>query len=229
MTAAYRDVKAEVLRRVRSREWAAGALIPAETQLAEDFGCARATVNRALRELAEEGLLDRRRRAGTRVSTEPVRRARFDIPMIRAEVEATGAPYRYARVARRAAPLPGRLAAELGLAPGAPALEVAAMHYAGPVPFAHEDRWIILATVPAAAKESFESTGANEWLIGQVPFSEAEMVFSAARADAELAGFLDLAEGEPVFRAERTTWLDGRPVTRARLTYPPGYRMVTRI
>ncbi len=228
MTAPYREVKAEILRRVRSREWAAGALIPAETQLAEDFGCARATVNRALRELAEEGLLDRRRRAGTRISAEPVRRARFDIPMIRPEVEATGAPYRYARLARRAVPLPGWLAAELAIASGQPALQVSAMHYAGPAPFAHEDRWIILATVPGAAKETFETTSANEWLIGQVPFSEAQMVFSAARAGAEAAGFLGLAEGDPVFRAERTTWLDGKPVTRARLTYPPGYRMVTR-
>ena len=66
--ALYRDVKAEILKRIRRRDWATGALIPAETALAAEFGVARATVNRALRELAEEGVLDRRRRAGTRVS-----------------------------------------------------------------------------------------------------------------------------------------------------------------
>lgn len=229
MTAAFRVVKAEIVRRIRAREWQAGSLIPPETQLAQDFGCARATVNRALRELAEEGLLDRRRRAGTRVSAEPVRRARFDIPMIRPEVEARGAAYRYALIARAAVPAPGWLAAALGLPEGAPVLHVAAMHYAGSAPHAHEDRWINLAAVPEAAAEPFDTTGPNEWLVARLPFTEAEMAFSAARAGQETAEYLGIADGDPVFRAERTTWLDGLAVTFARLSYPPGYRMVTRL
>jgi GntR family histidine utilization transcriptional repressor len=103
------------------------------------------------------------------------------------------------------------------------------MHYAGDRPWQNEDRWINLAAVPEAAAESFQTTGPNEWLIGQVPFSEAEMIFSAARADADTARYLGLDEGTPVFRAERTTWLDGILVTHARLTFPPGYQMVTRL
>lgn len=227
--ALYRDVKAEILKRIRRRDWATGALIPAETALAAEFGVARATVNRALRELAEEGVLDRRRRAGTRVSAMPVRRARFEIPQTRAEVEATGAAYRYALVSRAEEPAPGWLRAALALPPRARALHIRAMHFAGDRPWQFEERWILLATVPAARHEPFDRIGPNEWLIGQVPFSEAEMVFSAALADSELAGFLGLAEGDPVFRAERSTWLDGAPVTHARLSYPPGFRMRTRL
>jgi GntR family histidine utilization transcriptional repressor len=227
--ATYREVKAEILRRIRARDWAPGALLPPETELAATFGVARATVNRAMRELAEDGVLDRRRRAGTRVSAAPVRRARVDIPQTRAEVEATGASYRYARVGRDEGPVPGWLAAALGLPPGARAVHLTAMHYAGARPWQFEERWIFLDAVPAAAAEPFEAVGPNEWLIAAVPFSEAEIVFSAARADAALAGFLGISEGDPVFRAERTTWLDGRPVTRAVLSYPPGHRMTTRL
>lgn len=229
MTAAFRTVKAEILRRIRAREWAPGALLPPETELAEEFGVARATVNRAMRELAEEGVLDRRRRAGTRVSAAPVRRARFDIPQTRAEVEATGAGYRYARVSREEGPVPDWLGASLGLKRGARALHVEAMHYAGGRPWQFEERWIFLDTVPAAAGESFATAGPNEWLVRVLPFSEAEMAFSAALAGPRLAGFLGIGEGDPVFRAERTTWLDGAPVTHARLSYPPGHRMVTRL
>ena len=222
-------MKAEILARIRSRTWPPGALLPSETVLAGDFGCARATVNRAMRELAEEGVIDRRRRAGTRVSAAPVRRARFDIPQTRAEVEATGAAYRYALVRRAEVAAPGWLRAQLALAADARVIHIQAMHYAGSAPWQFEDRWINLDTVPAAAGESFAETGPNEWLIGRMPFSEAEMQFSAARADAALARYLGLAEGDPVFRAERTTWFEGRPVTHARLSYPPGYRMVTRL
>ena len=79
----WQAVLDEVRRRIVRREWKPGDFIPHEADLAKQFGCARATVNRALRDLAEEGLLDRRRRAGTQVALNPVRKARLDIQVIR--------------------------------------------------------------------------------------------------------------------------------------------------
>lgn len=58
-------IAAEVRRRILDREWRQGDRIPDEADLAVEFGAARATVNKALQVLADEGLLDRRRRAGT--------------------------------------------------------------------------------------------------------------------------------------------------------------------
>jgi len=81
-------------------EWKPGDLIPNEADLALEFGCARTTVNRALRALAETGLLDRRRKAGTRVAAQPVAKATLDIAVIRQEVEARGQTYSYRRIAR---------------------------------------------------------------------------------------------------------------------------------
>jgi hypothetical protein len=49
MTLGWEDIRAEVLRRIRARDWPPGALIPGEEALAAEFGVARATVNRALR------------------------------------------------------------------------------------------------------------------------------------------------------------------------------------
>ena len=86
----WEDIRAEVMRRIRARDWQPGAQIPTEEELAEEFGVARATVNRALRDLAEAGVLERRRKAGTRVAVLPVRKATLDIPVIRQEIEARG-------------------------------------------------------------------------------------------------------------------------------------------
>ena len=55
----YRDVKSAILGRITEGKWPPGALIPGEVELAQAFGCSRATVNRAMRELSDEGLLDR--------------------------------------------------------------------------------------------------------------------------------------------------------------------------
>ncbi len=74
--ATWQSIRAEGLRRIHDGLWAPGARIPDEADLAGEFGCARATVNRALRSLAEDGFLERRRKGGTRVALTPVRKAR---------------------------------------------------------------------------------------------------------------------------------------------------------
>ena len=91
----YQDIQRDVLDRIKSREWEPGDLIPNEETLADTLGCARATVNRALRELAQAGIIDRKRKGGTRVSISPIRKALFDIPIIRKEIENKGNKYSF--------------------------------------------------------------------------------------------------------------------------------------
>lgn len=208
--------------------WKPGATLPTEADLARTYGCARATVNRAMRELAEEGFLDRRRKTGTQVRLAPVRQARFDIPLIRREIEAGGAGYGYALIARTDGPAPGWLAERLGLSPGAPVLHLVCLHRAGGAAFQVEDRWINLDTLPAARTADFSQTGPNEWLVATIPFSDVEIGFSAVPAGAPEAGLLGCAPGTPLFQTDRTTWLNGQPVTFVRLMHRPGYRMTTR-
>ncbi|MDN3713749.1 GntR family transcriptional regulator [Paracoccus cavernae] len=58
-TSKAQNIVSEVRRRIVDREWEQGDRIPDEAELAIEFGVARATVNKALQLLAEEGLLDR--------------------------------------------------------------------------------------------------------------------------------------------------------------------------
>ena len=224
----FRDVKQSVLRRIRDKTWAPGTIIPSEIDLADEFGCARATVNRAMRELADEGILDRKRKAGTRVNAAPIRKAKFAIPLVRVEVEATGATYRYVLVNKKVQIAPDWLRARLDLKSDSRVMHLRCMHYADNAPFQFEDRWINVAAVPQIETADFRNTGPNEWLLDQIPFTDLELSFSANAADAELAQFLSIPFGGPVFTAERTTWLNGTPVTFARLSFGQGYRMTTR-
>ncbi len=225
MKATFRDVKADILGKITQGIWAPGSLIPSEIDLAATYGCARATVNRAMRELADDGLIERRRKAGTRVRMAPVRQAKFDIPIVRREIEDQGATYRYALVSRAVQAAPDWLRARLKLAQGGQVLHLVAMHYADGNPFQHEDRWISLATLPEAEQADFTQTGPNEWLVSTVPFSNAEISFSAATADATLARYLGCGAGDALFRIERSTWREGRAITYVRLSFQPGHRM----
>ena len=221
----FRKIKNVIIGRIQNRDLLPGASLPTEVQLAEEFGCARATVNRALRELSDAGLLDRKRRSGTRVAIRPDPQVRLGIPLVRREVEAMGAAYRYARLNRDMGPAPGWLRARLDLPAGAEVMHLSAMHYAGAQPFQHEERWINVEAVPQVRDLAFEDQGANEWLLDNVPFSQAETGIMAVPANPEMARHLGSQEGAPLLRLNRVTWFRGQPVTSVALTYHAGYRL----
>jgi GntR family transcriptional regulator, histidine utilization repressor len=228
-TNSWRGVQTELLRRINEREWPPGSLVPNEADLAEEFGCVRTTVNRAMRDLAEAGLLDRRRKAGTRVALHPTSRVVLDIPIIRLEVEQRNAAWRYGLLDQQVCGAPAHIAGRLALEPQARMRHVRSLHFADNHPFLHEDRWINLAAVPKAEKADFSSVNANEWLIQNAPYTSGDISFSAMNADNTLAELLESPEGAAIFVVDRITWNKGEPVTSVRLSYAPGYRMNTRI
>lgn len=225
----WQAVQAEVLRRIRSGLWKPGAPIPHEADLARELGCARTTVNRALREVAEMGLIERRRRAGSRVAARPIRRATLEIPVIRDEVEGQGADYAFLRHSQEMELPPAEIRGRMGTGEDRPLLHVTGLHLAGGRPYALEDRWIDIEAVPAAATADFGVVSPNEWLVLTIPFEGGDIAFSAAAASAAEAGALGCAVGAALFVTERVTWKEGRRLTCVRLSFAPGYRLFTLI
>jgi GntR family histidine utilization transcriptional repressor len=215
MTMGWQAVRAAVLARIRVRDWPPGARIPDEAALAAEFGCARATVNRALQDLAEAGYVERRRRGGTRVAVLPVRRAVLAIPVIRADVEARGMAHGYRLLRRADEDVPG-----VG-----PVLRVVALHTADGAPWCIEDRWINPAAVPGLAAAPFDRVSANEWLVAHVPFTGGDIAFGAEAAGAEAAALLGCAPGAALLTVARTTQAGAVPVTAVTLTHAPGHRV----
>lgn len=194
--------------------------------MAAEFGCARATVNRALQSIAEEGLLERRRRGGTRVVVNPERKATLVIPIIRLQVEQRGFVYEYRRLNRRIEPPPRHVRASMQVSAGDKLLHVRALHMADAVPYVLEHRWINLSAVPSAANLDFSNLSPNEWLVNNVPVSDGTIVLSAAQTVAHEASALQCNVGDAVFAEERLTQnARGACNTWVRLIYAPGYRM----
>lgn len=221
------DIRAEVLRRLSSHEWKPGDLIPTEADLAAEFGCARATVNRALQVLADDGWLDRRRKAGTRVALRPVRKASFAIPVLREDIEGRGLAYGYSLLTRETRAAPAAVRGLMGQGAAARLLHVTALHLAGGAPYAFEDRWINPVAVPSVDTAPLDRISANEWLLIHAPYSHGDIAFAAEDADPGAAGVLGIAPGTAVFVTRRTTWNGERPVTTVRQVFAPGYQLHT--
>lgn len=208
-------IRADIEGRIRSGEWAPGHRIPFEYDLVARYGCARATVSKALAALARAGLIERRRKAGSFVARPHAEAAVLAIPDIEAAVAARGGGYRFElqRVAEERAGEGSIFAA------GTPVLRVVGVHHAADGPFAHEDRRISLTAVPAARDADFGDRAPGGWLLDHVPWSEARHRISAVGAAGTLARALGVARGAPSLAIDRTTWREGVPVTEVRQTF----------
>lgn len=223
----WQSVQDEVLRRIHAREWKPGDLIPNEADLAVEFGCARSTVNRALRSLADSGLLDRRRKAGTRVAAQPVAKATLNIAVIRHEVEARGSRYGYQLIDRQQVTPPVSVSGAMRTPATDKLLHVCALHLADDAPYAIEDRWINTNIVPQAKTEAFANVSANEWLLKHAPYTHGEIAFSAVQVGQDDADILGVSAQSAAFAIDRLTWDNDASVTKVRLLFIPGYQLRT--
>lgn len=66
----YRQVYSALRREIQSGRWRRGERLPSEARLVERFGASRITVGRAVRELQQVGLVERRVGSGTYVTTQ---------------------------------------------------------------------------------------------------------------------------------------------------------------
>ena len=96
----WTDVRDEIRARIQNRTYVAGDKLPRDEDIALELGCARTTVHRAMQDLSQIGLVERKRKGGTQVRTDPVTRATFDIPITRCEVEQRGSKYGYQLISR---------------------------------------------------------------------------------------------------------------------------------
>ncbi|OGS57773.1 MAG: hypothetical protein A3J40_00210 [Erythrobacter sp. RIFCSPHIGHO2_12_FULL_63_10] len=221
----HHGIREAIRARIVAGEWDLGELIPGEADFAAQYACARTTVNRALQALAREGIVERKRKGGTRVRPLQLSQAQLRIPIIREEVEAMGQTYDHRIMRRERSIAPGEVAERMRLGPRHELIHLETLQLAGGNPFAFERRWVNPATVPDFERADLSAISANEWLIRTVPFSRGEASLSAVSADAELAQMLKVAPGEALFTMERTTWSEERSVTFTRLHYHLGYRL----
>ncbi len=204
-----RRIREEIAGAIRSGEWRPGDRVPTEQELAVRYACARATVSKALGELAASGLVERRRKAGTFVAHPPVHSAVMAVPDLAELIAARGEAYRWILSSSEAdvagvAPGPGRV------------VRIVGVHLAGGEPFAIEGRSIALDEVPEAGEADFTKEAPGTWLLGHIPWTQARHVIRAVTPTRKEAGLLGVNAGTACLELDRTTWRAGRVVTHVR-------------
>jgi GntR family histidine utilization transcriptional repressor len=217
---AYEQVKGWVRQHIASGEWKPGDVVPSEAALSERFAISRMTANRALRELATEGLVTRVQGSGTRVaqlhriSSQLVIRDIHEEAAERGHVHST----RVIKVAQeKAGP---ELAESLGVRKGAPVFHTVLVHLENGVPIQYEDRYVNPQAAPDYLNTDFAQTSPTLHLLRHAPLTEASYSIEACLPTAEEAKALDIKTSEPCLVMMRRTVSGAHVASVARQLYP---------
>ena len=98
---AYQRIKNAILDNIHSGKWQAGEAISTEMALAEEFDVSRMTVNRALKELSEERVLERRQGSGTFVAQQQFNHTFVEVRNIAQDLKSANRDYQAQVVSKR--------------------------------------------------------------------------------------------------------------------------------
>lgn len=218
------ELRAEIMARICDGTYPYGQLIPPEKDLANEFGCARATVNRALASLAQRGVLDRRRRVGTRVMLDVSRRDDgWRIPTARELIEKAGKHFSLAPLGTHDVETPSDVADRLFSSQTDAIIETRTILYAGDELCCVEIRWHDSEILPGLLHAMNEGALATEWIPANAQVSHLEHHLSARTAgDVGTADILNCKPTEPVLIYETCLWIGKGPASFARYVMRPG-------
>ena len=227
--ALYQQVKDFIARRIQEGVWRAGDKLPSENDLVNQFHVSRMTVNRALRELMEQGRIVRVAGVGSFVAEDKPQSTLLQIANLASEIRQRGHDYRcdVLSVERVSASL--EVAASLDLRTGESVFHSLCVHREDGLPVQLEDRYVNPRQVPNFAQQDFSQQQPSEFLVRNVPFDQIEHVVDAVLPTPEQAALLEMNVGEPCLLLTRRTWSRGVPITLVRCLHPASrYRLGSR-
>ena len=218
--APYQRVKNYILNQIKAKTWAPESLVPSENELAKTFGVSRMTANRALRELAAEGIVHRLHGVGTFVAHPKPQVALLQIRSIADEIAEFGGIHTshvHLLTEEKAATA---LAEEMGIRPGDPVFHSIIVHNDGDSPVQLSDRYVNPSVAPEYLQQDFTRITPSQYLLGIAPVQEVEHIIEAIMPDKECRRLLKIKSREPCLLIHRRTWSFGQVATKSRLIYP---------
>jgi GntR family transcriptional regulator, histidine utilization repressor len=217
---AYEQVKAFVKKQVNEGAWRPGDAVPSESALQQQFGISRMTVNRAMKELAVEGLVTRTQGSGTVVAQ--LHRISTTLAFRDIHEEIVGRGHRHSTriLAVESVRANSALAQAFKLRNGARLFHSVMVHLEDGVPIQLEDRHVNPASAPGYLGVDFNTTSPTSYLLEHAPLTEASYSIEAALASPDEARSLGIKRGEPCLVMTRSTVSGPHVASFARLVYP---------
>ena len=208
-------IRTDIESRILSGEWMPGFRIPFEHELMAHYGCSRMTVNKVLTALAESGMIERRRRAGSFVARQSphLEQVALEIPDIALAVAERGHVYGFHLLERQQRRADAAVVEEARLVGSGELLAVRGLHLANGRPLALEHRLINPEAVPEMLVVDFSRQAPGSWLLQNASWTRGQHRISAVGASAVEAALLQVPAGTACLVIDRQTWRGEQPIT----------------
>lgn len=220
METRYEAVKQHVLTAIENGKFGAGDQLPSESDLVRSLGVSRMTVNRALRELREEGHIVRRAGKGSFVAGRRMRGYAADIISIREELERRGEAWSAIVQVLEKATFGNDIAAEFCTVSEVELYHTVILHMGDGRAVELEERWVNPLIAPGMCDQDFTQITTTEFLLSIAPLLRAEHVVRAVKPDNHEAFILGVKDSTPCLEISRRTWTGDKVASFARFLYP---------
>jgi len=217
---AYEQVKAFVKAQINRGVWRPGDAVPSESALQQQFGVSRMTVNRAVKELAVEGLVTRVQGSGTVVAQLHRISSTLAFRDIHEEVLERGHAHKTKVLTVESVRADAALAQLLKLRTGAKVFHSVLVHFEDGVPIQFEDRHVNPQSAPHYMGVDFEQTTPTHYLLEHAPLTEASYSIEACLPSPLEARCLRIKRSDPCLVMTRRTISGIHVASLARLVYP---------
>jgi len=216
----YQRVKQAIVSQIAEGVWKPNQRVPSESELVNELGVSRMTINRALRELTSEGYLIRMQGVGTFVAESKGYTAMLEVHNIAEEIAQRGHRHRCKVIELREIKADPSQASLLGLNSGSPVFHSVIVHYENDLPVQLEDRLVNPQVAPDYLQQDYHRQTPYTYLMRVAPLTAGEHVVEAVLPDRRQCNLLSLESHEPCLLIRRQTWSEAKIVTYARLLYP---------
>jgi GntR family histidine utilization transcriptional repressor len=217
---AWQRIHDHVLAKIHAGEWRVGERIPSETELCAQFGVARMTVGRALRELTAAQIVHRVRGAGSFVAPTRYQSTLVEIRNIADEIAARAHCHTAQVLNLEAIKADQEMAAVMELPLGAALFLSRLVHYEDGVPMQFEERWVNPKLAPEYLQQDFTTITPNAYLTKAAPLERVAYSIEARQPDVTTRRLLEMSAHEPCLLLSRRIWSRGTVASAARLWHP---------
>lgn len=212
--ALYVQIRETLRQQIKNGQLAPGQKLPAEDELAAQFGVSRMTVRQGISDLIDEGVLYRRRGIGTFVAQLHVERDHNRLTNFLETARAEGFEAEVRLLAREVIPARMMVARALALQEAEPVIRIQTLRLANGVPMTVYDEYIPYKLCPQLLQQELHSRPA--WQILEdcgYTIKRAVQRIEARLAEADIAGLLGIEENAPILYKHRVVFTaDGAPV-----------------
>jgi len=216
----YQQIKNTIQQKIRNGDWHAGQKLPSENDLVEALGVSRMTIHRALRELTQDGLINRVHGLGSFVADAPRHASLIELKDIAIEIELSGKRHASRVLSLNDEVASAEVSIQMQIAVGQTVFSLNAIHFQDGIPIQLECRYVNPDLVPDFLVQDFSRFTSTSYLLKQFQPDEMEHIVRAVMPDERARQALRIDSSEPCLQLSRRTWKNDQVVTFVTMTYP---------